>query len=152
MSRGGKVNFAQLNKFVSKVEKELNDEQIELFIEKCAKKLAGMLLRGTVQKTPVGEYPKYLHKQGGTLRRGWTVDVPKKYGDIFTIDVINNVEYASYVEHGHRTIDHKRFIDGRHMLKFTVEEIQNIAPEFLEKQLRIKLKAVFNNGNTQSDN
>ncbi|MFR6380686.1 MAG: HK97 gp10 family phage protein [Evtepia sp.] len=35
---------------------------------------------------------------GGTLRDGWTILPIQKQGDAYTITVINNLEYASYVE------------------------------------------------------
>ena len=55
-------------------------------------------------------------KMGGTLRRGWTVGTVIKSGKQYNIEVINSVEYASYVEFGHRTRNHKGWVPGQYML------------------------------------
>lgn len=40
---------------------------------------------------------------GGTLKRGWTAGLPYNVmNNTHRIDIINQVEYASYVEYGHR--------------------------------------------------
>ena len=102
-------------------------------------------------------------KQGGTLRRGWTaqkgagseglntngaaqfVDTLKvnHYEDTYVIEIVNPVEYASYVEYGHRTRDHKGWVKGQFMLKISEQEIKQIAPRLLEKKLEEFLREVF---------
>ena len=54
------------------------------------------------KRTPVGQYPSGSGKVGGTLRRGWTIGEVKHEGNDCIIEVINPLEYASYVEYGHR--------------------------------------------------
>lgn len=65
-------------------------------------------------------------KQGGTLRKGWTggekvnaseveayvqANLNVTYtGDSYCIELINPVEYASYVNSGHRTKGHKGWV------------------------------------------
>lgn len=96
-------------------------------------------------------------KMGGTLRRGWTtqregsgqegigtggvsqfVDTIKvnHLGDTYVIEIINPVEYASYVEYGHRTASHKGWVKGRFMMTMSEQELQSIAPQILEKRIR----------------
>ena len=96
-------------------------------------------------------------KVGGTLRRGWTAKTheeaaggsgradAKAYteslnvnhvGDMVVIEIINPVEYASYVEYGHRTRNHTGWVPGRFMMTISVQEIQNIAPDVLENKVR----------------
>ena len=71
MARSGGCKFDDLKKFQEKLNK-LNESEINLFIEACAKELASRLLAKVIKRTPVGEYPKSSGKKGGTLKRGWT--------------------------------------------------------------------------------
>lgn len=126
------------------------------FVESCAKELAARLLRMVVKRTPVGDYPQSTGKKGGTLRRGWIsqkgsgseglntrgvaqfVDTIKvnHLGDTYVIDVINPVEYASYVEYGHRTADHRGWVKGHFMMTISEQELERIAPRALENRIR----------------
>lgn len=148
---------------MKKLQKQLNKIQegnVEAFIEACAKELAARLLAKVIKRTPVGEYPKSSGKKGGTLRRGWTsktheeavggsgkgsISAGKAYADSLTInhfgntlviEIVNPVEYASYVEYGHRTPDHKGWVQGRFMLTISEQEIQEIAPKVLEAKIK----------------
>lgn len=148
---------------MKKLQKQLNKIQegnVEAFIEACAKELAARLLAKVIKRTPVGEYPKSSGKKGGTLRRGWTsktheeavggsgkgsISAGKAYADTLTInhfgntlviEIVNPVKYASYVEYGHRTPDHKGWVQGRFMLTISEQEIQEIAPKVLEAKIK----------------
>ena len=52
------------------------------------------------------------------------------------IEIINPVEYASYVEYGHRTRNHTGWVPGKFMMTISVQEIQSIAPDVLENKVR----------------
>ena len=73
MARSGTFNFQDFEKIKNNLEK-LNQEQVDLFIDACAKELAARLLAKVIKRTPVGDYPNSSGKKGGTLRRGWTVE------------------------------------------------------------------------------
>ena len=108
---------------------------------------------------------------GGTLRRGWTskteseaesggssVD-PVAYastlpivrsGNLFRIVIVNPVEYASYVEYGHRQTPGRYvpalgkrlkegWVLGKFMLTISAEEIQRKSPQIIEKFISQKL-------------
>jgi len=66
-----------------------------------------------------------------------------KQGDNYIIEIINPVEYASYVEYGHRTSNHKGWVDGKFMLTIAEKDIQTKAPAILEKKLEQYLREVF---------
>lgn len=98
-------------------------------------------------------------KKGGTLRRGWTAKTheeaangsgsPKKNeieafadtlkvnraGKSLTVEIINPVEYSTYVEKGHRKSNHKGWVPGRFMLATAEREVQSAAPKALEKKI-----------------
>ena len=155
MARNGKVDFRELENLRQKLEKNLSDDQIDLFIEACAKELAARLLAKVIKRTPVGIYPNSSGKKGGTLRRGWTGEKSQAasayanslkvnhFGDAFVIEIINPVEYASYVEFGHRTRGGKGWVEGRFMLTISEQEIQADAPRVLENKLKKKLGECF---------
>lgn len=154
MARSGTFNFRDFEKIQENLEK-LNQEQVDIFIDACAKELAARLLAKVIKRTPVGEYPNSSGKKGGTLRRGWTngknqsavsyaASLPiHHFGDAYVIEIINPVEYASYVEFGHRTSNHKGWVNGRFMLTISEQEIQNAAPAIIEKKLMKQMGELF---------
>ena len=173
MARNGKVNFRDLEDFRKKMEENLTGDQLNLFIEACAKELAARLLAKVIKRTPVGDYSGDPHscktpngtihhkgskvpgKKGGTLRRGWTAgkkQAADEYasslqinhiGNAYVIEIVNPVEYASYVEFGHRTRDHDGWVEGHFMLTVSEEEIERDAPRILENKLKKKLGECF---------
>lgn len=110
-------------------------------------------------------------KKGGTLRRGWisqthaeaeakkgspTAQEVKGYvdfirvgrdGGMLKIEITNPVEYAAYVEFGHRQ-DPGRYVpalgkrlkegwvEGKFMMTIAEREVQNIAPKVLEGKIK----------------
>ena len=147
---------------LEKFRDELNKLQDpDAFVESCAKELAARLLRMVVKRTPVGDYDTYKtnengervvvkksSKKGGTLRRGWTGEKRSSakgyaesltvhhFGDTYVIEIVNPVEYASYVEYGHRTPNHKGWVKGRFMMTISEQELEKIAPRVLENKIK----------------
>lgn len=154
MARSGTINFRDFERIQNNLEK-LNQEQVDLFIDACAKELAARLLAKVIKRTPVGDYPNSSGKKGGTLLRGWTGGKTQSavayadsltihhFGDAYVIEIVNPVEYASYVEFGHRTSNHKGWVNGRFMLTISEQEIQNAAPAIIEKKLMKQMGELF---------
>ena len=154
MARSGTINFRDFERIQNNLEK-LNQEQVDLFIDACAKELVARLLAKVIKRTPVGDYPNSSGKKGGTLRRGWTGGKTQSavayadsltihhFGNAYVIEIINPVEYASYVEFGHRTSNHKGWVNGRFMLTISEQEIQNAAPAIIEKKLMKQMGELF---------
>ena len=155
MAKNGKVDINDLINFKNNIEKSLGSQQLNLFIESCAKELAARLLAKVIKRTPVGQYPKSSGKKGGTLRRGWTGEKNQsgsayaqslnvsRTGNVYTIEIVNPVEYASYVEFGHRTRNHEGWVEGKFMLTISEQEIERDAPKILENKLKKKLGECF---------
>lgn len=141
--------------------------------------MAARLLSFVIPATPLGKYPNETGKKGGTLRRGWTAkshedavsgsgqptasqakeyaqNLPiSKSGGTYTIEVINPVEYASYVEFGHRQQPGRYvpaigkrlkagWVNGQYFLTLSEDDLERIAPALLEKKLNELLREVFN--------
>lgn len=154
MSKWGRCDFSQLKNLQKKLEK-LEKNNADKFYEECAKELAARLLAKVIKRTPVGQYPKSTGKKGGTLRRGWTAATEEeaqsggnsnakeyaeslqitKIGNVYQIEIVNPVHYASYSEYGHRTADHKGWVNGRFMLTISEKELDAQASNVLEKKL-----------------
>lgn len=146
MGRAVKINlkgFQELQKSLDNIQNDVN-----LFIQNLSKELAARLLSKVIRRTPVGKYKKGSGKTGGTLRRGWTagkkqnqksfiegMEVTKK-GNSYEIVVKNIVEYASYVEYGHRTRNHKGWVPGRFMLTISEQELEGDIPKIIERKLK----------------
>ena len=153
MGANGKVDVRELVKLRDEMEKHLTGRNLDLFIESCSKELAARLLAKVVKRTPVGQYPTTSGKKGGTLRRGWTSGKGSSsfaqelkvhhFGDTYVIEIVNPVEYASYVEFGHRTRGGEGWVEGKFMLTISEDEIQRDAPRILENKLKKKLGEIF---------
>ena len=170
MGRNGKVDTKGLEDFRKKIENSLGSNQMNLFIESCAKELAARLLAKVIKRTPVGDYSgkayncvggkshkgnKVPGKVGGTLRRGWTGEKSQSasayaqslkvhhFGNVYVIEIINPVEYAPYVEFGHRTRDGEGWVEGHFMLTISEQDIERDAPKILENKLKKKLGECF---------
>ena len=46
------------------------------------------------------------------------------------------MEYATFVEYGHRTPNHKGWVEGHFMMTISEQELQTIAPKVLENKLK----------------
>ncbi len=165
--RWGNCDFRQLQKLQKKLEKFQRGD-MEKFCEECAKELAARFLAKVIKRTPVGQYPSSTGKKGGTLRRGWTAATEReaeatavfgggtaaktyadslkitKTGNVYQVEIINSVNYASYVEFGHRTANHNGWVPGRFMLTISEQELESQAPNILEKKLMKYLGECFN--------
>ena len=155
----GSFDAKGLEDFQKKLEK-IQASDLDAFVQSCAKELAARLLRLAIKRTPVGQYPSGSGKVGGTLRRGWTAKTQEEAaggkntaaatyaaslpitheGDTYTVEIINPVEYASYVEFGHRTANHKGWVEGQFMLTISEQELQRAAPGILERKINKFLK------------
>lgn len=93
------VGFKELEKSLTKIQKDVDD-----FIVSLSKEVAARLLSKVIRRTPVRQYKKGSGKVGGTLRRGWTAGKKRadfiegiqvnKRGSIYEVVIKNSVEYA----------------------------------------------------------
>ena len=163
--RWGKVDYRELEELRDKLE-QFQKVDMDAFCSKMAKEIAARLLRRVKQRTPVGDTPDWVDAKvqekywqgyhGGTLRDNWKIkNTVTKRGIVYEIEIFNPIEYASYVEYGHRQQVGKfvpqigkrlksGWVEGQFMLKISEEDIQRIAPKLLEKRLNEELRRIFN--------
>ena len=137
MAKWGKADFDELKQLQERLQSM--ESKADEFYRAAAKELAARLLYLVIPETPKGIYPISSGKKGGTLQRGWTAkthdeavggsgepsaaqgrayaqSLPvKRTAGGYTIDVINPVMYASYVEFGHRTVN-GGVVEGQYFL------------------------------------
>lgn len=154
MTKWGSCDFKQLEDLQRKLEK-LQKKELKQFCEAVSKELAARLLAKVIKRTPVGQYPSGSGKVGGTLRRGWTGQKQQSAaayaqalpvttaGNTYTIEIINPVEYASFVEYGHRTRGGGGWVEGRFMLTKSEMEVEGQAQKIIEKKLMQYLGDIF---------
>jgi CRISPR/Cas system CMR subunit Cmr6 (Cas7 group RAMP superfamily) len=166
MARGMVQGFSELEKQFNELNKRLEASDVDKFCRIVAKELAARLLAQVIRRTPVGDYPASTGKKGGTLRRGWTAKTEEeaasgsgkgadavayanalpitKSGNVYEIEIINPVHYASYVEFGHRTRGGDGWVQGRFMLTLSEKEVQRQSAKVVEAKLQKYLGEVFN--------
>lgn len=164
MTSWGNCDYNQLKRLRDNLAR-LQSMDMERFCTTVSKELAARLLALVIPRTPVGRYPKGSGKKGGTLRRGWTAKTQEeaasgggrtdtkayaaslpivKQGSTYTITVINPVDYASYVEFGHRTRGGKGWVQGQYFLTLSEQDLERLAPTLIEKKLEVLLREAFN--------
>lgn len=160
----GNCDYKQLQRLRDSLA-TLQSMDMDRFCTEVSKELAARLLALVIPRTPVGQYPKSSGKKGGTLRRGWTSKTQadaasrggsndakayaealpiRKSGNTYIIEVINPVEYAGYVEFGHRTRGGDGWVPGQYFLTLSEQDLERLAPGVIERKLEALLREVFN--------
>lgn len=131
MAKWGSCDFSQL------VELQQRMGNFNTFYRACASELAARLLAALQRRTPVDT---------GALRRGWTVssgfDV-RVTGGQYVIELVNPVEYAAYVNYGHRTPNHQGWVPGQLFMEGAIEEVDSISRPLLERRMEELLRRCF---------
>ncbi|MDO4301550.1 MAG: HK97 gp10 family phage protein [Clostridia bacterium] len=136
------VDCKELEMFRDNLGKMLNDN--DKFIEEITKELAQRLLAMLIKATPADT---------GFLKKNWSV-VLTKTSDGYEAEIINNTNYASYVNYGHRQTPgryvpaigkklKKGWVDGKFFVELSVAELRGITQPLLEKRLEEHLKEAF---------
>ncbi|WP_036708083.1 HK97 gp10 family phage protein [Paenibacillus pinihumi] len=105
------------------------------FIEDCVKELANRLLAKVIPRTP---------SDSGVLRASWQLGpVVWETNGSCSVELLNAVDYAPYVEYGHRTANHMGWVEGKFMLTISVEELQRELPPLLERRMKQYLDRIW---------
>lgn len=123
----------------------LNEAQTDELCTEIVKGVTARLIDGAKKLTPV---------RTGYLRRGFTAgrevdgstymltETVTKQGRTFKYTLINSVEYAPYVEYGHRK-KNGGAVEGRHMLKKAEQQVDAELDNYVAKKVEKKLKEIF---------
>ena len=158
MAKWGSVDFREFKALQKRLE-VLQQADLQKFCEAVSKELAARLLAKVIKRTPTRK-PENCPPGvvGGTLKRGWTGGVNqnakayadslsvRQIGDDYVIEVKNPVEYASYVEFGHRTRGGggHGWVEGFFMLTKSEMELESQMPKIIENKLLNLFGDIFN--------
>ena len=145
------VNIEQLERYIAEIEKAGGEEAVRKVTTDALHEVAGRMINKTMHRTPIGQYPIESGRSGGTLRRGWTNgedadalvyanSLPVSHTQqTHSVTIQNAVEYAPYVEFGHRTVS-GGWVEGRFMMTKSADEMnageaQKVVQKHLDKYL-----------------
>lgn len=113
---------------IEKYRDSINDfkDTIDGIVEEAIKEIALRELRSVKKLTPVDT---------NTLRRSWYVGDIRKRGNEVEVTIYNNTNYADYVEFGHRTRDHKKWVTGKFMLTISERQIEAVIESIVDRHL-----------------
>lgn len=156
----------QVQQFLESCTKELAARLLAKVIKKTPTGVYDKPVNFTTKGGKQVSFTPHPGKKGGTLKRGWTAKTEaeaesggtpdaftyaqslkiQKVGNNYQIEIINPVHYASYVEYGHRTPDHKGWTPGKFMLTISEQELEADAPRVIENKLERFLSQCLNPG------
>lgn len=157
-------------------------EEQDRAIKRMAQRLAQIFLREVKRRTPVGSKPEFevltvksengkrrkfltsaaakaaehwIGYQVGSLRRAWIIRGVRKIGGEWTATIFNPMEYASYVENGHRqqpgrfvpalgkTLK-KSWVEGRFMMRLSAEYVEKDGAAYVQQEFEKFLRGHWN--------
>lgn len=142
MGSWGSCDFSALKDFSKRMHDIAKQEEIDAFFVGCLNQMTNGLMGAVKKKT---------HPVSGHMNENWFVEGAKKYRGEYQSKLYNNVEYAPWVENGHRQEVGryvpalgkrlvKPWVEGRHMLRDSVQEAKAAAPAYLERKQRAFLQ------------
>lgn len=158
------IDLSGLESYINALQ-SLKADMPDVMLE-CTNALAAATLREVKKNTTQSKRITELHTvtrkgkqeqvervvhRGGTLRRGWRADAAKKEGNVYRAEVYNTVEYAWYVEYGHRQTPGRyvsaigkrlkaSWVPGKHMLENAVRTVKPQAQKICRNRLLAVMK------------
>ena len=159
------AEYSQLVDFKNEFDKACAKRESD--IEKAVLEMADYLIATVTPLTPVyapkdinghnyHAYEKGSKRVGGELRKHWVDDNKnlsvRHVGNDYVVEVVNNSEYALYVEEGHkqhvgkkfpvfidgklRMVKHKKaYVKGHHFLRKAETQLRRKAPSILDAHI-----------------
>lgn len=146
MAKWGKMDYKAFEKMAKNFEEAVKKDIGEQLIIAILQEAGNKLLRKVKSRTPV---------KSGVLHDRWYISSVKRSGNNLYIEIYNNVEYASFVEYGHRQ-DVGRYVpaigkrlknewvEGKFMLTISMKEIEALLPKIADKHCKRVLEQLFN--------
>lgn len=133
---GVKVDFSEIYALNERLQKEVNQEAVDGMIEKIVNEANNRHLARTVAKTPVVT---------GDLRAKWAHGIqPARFeGRTCIARLTNPLEYASYVEYGHRTKNNKGWVEGQFFMSKSLGKVKGDLKKISEREIKRLLGGVF---------
>lgn len=141
----GRCDFRKLQQLANNIN-ALQNGVANDFTKNVAHEIALRLIRRIKQRTPV---------RTGALRNGWNIGNIRHTGNTYIVEIICPLEYASYVEYGHRQTPGRyvpaigkrlkaSWVNGRFMMTISLSEIEAQVPAIIEARVWKELRRCFN--------
>ena len=137
-------DYSEIIEFNNRVDRA--QEIVDRLFRETIKEIALDFLVIAKGKTP---------EKTGLLKDRWKIGEIQRKGDDYVIEVFDSVDYASFVEDGHRTrkgqgkkssrINSKAWVEGRFMMKLTEDDIRMKMPRYLQKMEKKLAEELFKN-------
>ena len=137
-------DYSEIIEFNNRVDRA--QEIVDRLFRETIKEIALDFLVIAKGKTP---------EKTGLLKDRWKIGEIQRKGDDYVIEVFDSVDYASFVESGHRTrkgkgkkssrINSKAWVEGRFMMKLTEDDIRMKMPRYLQKMEKKLAEELFKN-------
>lgn len=128
MATWGNTDFHELNDLYERIKAAASESEMDEFYTGLLDEMMNGLVGDVKYRTPV---------DSGHLRRNWFTTKAKRSGKHYRAEIFNNIEYAPWVENGHRKIIHGKFHGwhkGRFMLRDSLFDLQREAPDFIKRK------------------
>lgn len=141
----GRCDFRKLQQLVDNVQALVNGQAND-FTMNAVNEIALRLLRRIKQRTPVKE---------GALRDNWNINSITHVGTTYKIEIINPMDYTTYVEYGHRQTPGRyvpaigkrlksSWVNGKFMMTISISEIEAQIPAIIEDKIWKEIRRCFN--------
>ena len=135
MASWGSCDFHELRDLNERIKAAASEPEMDKFYTELLDKMMNDLLADVIELTPPGP--------SGHLHRNWFMTKARRSGKHYRAEIYNNIEYAPWVENGHRQevgryvpAIGKRlvrsFVEGKHMLRDSLFDLQRAAPDFIK--------------------
>ena len=133
MSKGGKCEYDDVMRFRANLER-FQGRELDALARRICDTIAKELYKDVKNNTPVVT---------GNLRRSWQQSAVTKSGAHWAVTVYNTADYAIYVEYGHRTRNHKSWVEGQFMLTNAKKRLDRKARIIIAEEVKKKLGEMF---------
>lgn len=133
MAKGGKCEYDDVMRFRANLER-FQGRELDALVRRICNKIAETLVSDVKKNTPVVT---------GNLRRSWQQSAVTKSGAHWAVTVYNTADYAIYVEYGHRTRNHKSWVEGQFMLTNAKKRLDRKARIIIAEEVKKKLGEMF---------
>lgn len=118
----GHVDDAEFQAWANRVRARIDGGKFKEELGKSTKNIGTQGLRMLKSNTPVDT---------GALRRAWEAEGPTYQGKAWIIKFMNDTEYASYVENGHRTRGGGSWVAGQFFMRKSMTQLENQLPSLI---------------------
>ena len=117
-----------------KISQNSKYDSLAYFLRGFMVEMAERVIAKTKPRTPIDT---------GDLRRAWVLGDVHRDGNNISVEILNGMEYATFIEYGHRIVSNGievGWYDGRFMLTISINEIRNQIPMRFAKEWTIFCK------------